>query len=77
MKFAIETVAETQKTTLAAAGAFAESVLVVTERAVLLNIELTRSACEQSAAMTKACLDACLVMDSAFVPHSLFKSGDD
>ena len=54
MKFAIETVAETQKTTLAAAGAFAESVLVVTERAMLLNIELTRSACEQSAAMTKA-----------------------
>lgn len=61
MKLALEAVAATQKTTLAAAGAFAGSVFDVTERLVQLNIEVSRAAFEQSAEMAREYLDAYLV----------------
>lgn len=77
MKFAIEAVAETQKTTLAAAGVFAESVLAVTERLMQLHIELARTAFEQSAEVAHECLDACLVMENAFAPNPFLKLGGD
>lgn len=60
MKFAFEAVAETQKTTLSAAGAFAGSVLDVTERLVQLNIEVSRAAFEKSAEMAQEYLDTYL-----------------
>lgn len=67
----IETVAETQKTTLAAAGIFAESLLAATERVMELHIELTRTAVETSAEMAQEYIDVCLVRENVFSPNFL------
>ncbi len=69
----IETVAETQKTTLAAAGVFAESFLAATERVLELHIELTRAAVNTSAEMAQECIDVCLVRENVLSPSFLLR----
>ena len=73
MMFFIQTVAETQKSMLAAAGVFAESVLSTTGRVMELDIELTRTAVETSADVARECIDACLVKDNLLSPNVLLR----
>lgn len=75
MKFIFETVAETQKTSLAAALDFTDSVLLVVERLTQLNIEVSRAALEQSSEMTLLCLNGCLAEGNAFAWHTGTVSG--
>lgn len=77
MKFAIETVAATQQTTLAAVGVFTESVLETTERLMQLNIEVTRTAFESSAALAQECLNLYFTTDTGVIPHVFRQLGGD
>jgi hypothetical protein len=75
MKFVFETVAESQKEVLAAAGAFTDNLLVVIERLTQLNIEVSRSAVEKTSEITMVCLDGCLAKENALVWSPLLKAG--
>ena len=74
MNFVFETAAETHKSTLAAAGVFAENYLVAIERLTQLNLEVTRTAFERSSELTLACLDACTTTKSPFAWNPLAKA---
>ncbi len=75
MKLLFETVAETQKNSLAAATDFADNCLIAAERLARLHIEVSRTALEQSSAMTLHCLESCLDEDNAFAWHAGVESG--
>ena len=74
MNFVFETAAETQKSTLAAAGVFAENYLVAIERLTQLNLEVTRTAFEKSSEMAVVCLNAWEANDSPFIWRGQVKS---
>lgn len=60
MKFLFEKVAESQKDTLTAAGAFTDNLLIVMERLTQLNIEVSRSAFEKSSELALVFLNGYL-----------------
>ncbi|MCG2576194.1 hypothetical protein LZ012_04205 [Dechloromonas sp. XY25] len=60
MNMILEAVTQTQKTSLATAGDFTDTCLAVTERLAQLNLEVSRTAFEQSSEMALLCLDGCL-----------------
>lgn len=70
MKFVFETVAESQKDALTAAGAFTDNLLVVIERLTQLNIEVSRSAFEKSSELALVCLNGYLSKENPFVRNS-------
>ena len=73
MKLVFETVAETQKDTLAAAGVFTDNFLVVIERLTQHNIEVTRNAFEKSSEMALVCLDSYLAKENTLAWNSFIK----
>ncbi len=60
MKFLFKKVAESQKDTLTAAGAFTDNLLIVIERLTQLNIEVSRSAFEKSSELALVFLNGYL-----------------
>ncbi len=60
MKFLFEKVAESQKDTLTAAGAFTDNLLIVIERLTQLNIEVSQSAFEKSSELALVFLNGYL-----------------
>lgn len=76
MTFVFETVAETQKASLAAVGVFTDNFLVVIEHMTQLNIELTRTALEKSSEMSLYCLEGCLATENPFAWKPFVESAD-
>lgn len=60
MELFFEIFTQTQKNSLEAAASFTDTCLVVVERMTQLNIELTRTAIEQSSEMGQLCLERTL-----------------
>lgn len=65
MELFFEAIADSQKASFEAAASFADSCLVVVERLAQLNMEVARTALEQSSEMALFCLE-----DSAMKGHS-------
>ena len=65
MQLIIESVAETQKTSLAAVADFTDNYLLIVERMAQLHIEVSRTAFEQSAELALLCERAGLNLSSS------------
>ena len=60
MESFFEAITETQKTSLEAAASFTDTYLIVVERIAHLNIEVARTAFEESSEMALLCLESSL-----------------
>lgn len=75
MQLIIESVAETQKTSLAAVADFTDNYLLIVERMTQLHIEVSRTAFEQTAELALLCLHGGLSADKMALWNSGLQSG--
>lgn len=75
MQLIIESVAETQKTSLAAVADFTDNYLLIVERMAQLHIEVSRTAFEQSAELALLCLQGGLSADKMGLWNTGLQSG--
>ena len=75
MQLIIESVAETQKTSLAAVADFTDNYLLIVERMAQLHIEVSRTAFEQSAEIALLCLHGGFATDKMALWNTGLQSG--
>lgn len=75
MQLIIESVAETQKTSLAAVADFTDNYLLIVERMAQLHIEVSRTAFEQSAELALLYLQGGLSADKMGLWNTGLQSG--
>ena len=75
MQLIIESVAETQKTSLAAVADFTDNYLLAIERMTQLHIEVSRTAFEQSAEIALLCLHGSFAADKMGLWNAGLQSG--